>query len=147
MNNHLFDPEIVLNIWRRKGADSQYLKAFGNLPSEAKEYLLQQVSLINGEVPIVAYWFNDTDWFLLTNYRLSWCDDQGEDEVFLSEITQTETRFSVSNGHPLFFRLDITTSTRTTGVFLEFGTAYSGLSSILLWASSRTISKLPTQSE
>jgi hypothetical protein len=81
-----FRSERLAWRFRKSGADGQYAKQFASFDEKARRDLVQLAEIREGESPVVACYFDDTMWALITNERLIWANDGRRTALKLDEI-------------------------------------------------------------
>jgi hypothetical protein len=59
-------------IFRRKGRDGRYTRLFDNLEPSQKSALLKEVSLHDGELPVIGSSESAEQWMIITTERIVW---------------------------------------------------------------------------
>jgi len=59
-------------IFKRKGHDGRYTRLFENLDPSQREFLLKEVSLHAGELPVIGSAESQGNWLIVTTERIVW---------------------------------------------------------------------------
>lgn len=125
----------LLRRFERSGGPGEYCGPFHELPGPARDSLTTSVDLESDEQPVIACFFDEELWTLLTNRRLVWKDGSEQYVVAFAELTSA----TVSAEHLLeagskgaMTELSVsTTDGRTFELRLEPGRPFFGFWNVL----------------
>ena len=77
---------VLSSIFKRKGGNGRYTRLFDDLETTQKDFLLKEVSLSNGELPVIGSVESAGKWLLLTTDKIKWCLEGKVNVVVVTDI-------------------------------------------------------------
>ena len=87
----------LLRQFERTGGRGEYCGPFQDLPGAARDSLTASANLTSDEQPVIACFFDEDRWALLTSKRLVWRDGPEQHAVASADLTSA----TVSTDHLL----------------------------------------------
>ena len=134
-HNASFLSERLLRIFQKCGSDGEFVKPFSKFPKMIQEKLLEQAKIQDDEGPIIACFFRDADWAVLTTERLYWCDSKARHSMPLRCITDATVDVMHLHAIGTKARVDQLTFHTDTGgryqLHIEAGQPFAGFWNVL----------------
>ena len=128
----------ISHIFLKKGGEGRYTKLFENFSLYERELLLNDISLIEGELPIILGFEIPAEWLLITTVRII-CRRKGKiEEVQNSEIKEGNVDFDkmLSERKIGFHKIDELVITKNNShkisIYPEIGFPLVGIWNVLI---------------
>lgn len=87
------DSDMIISIFKRKNKhemESQITSLFKNFADEVKNQILSEAELLKCEEPTILSFLHFSDWFLITNQRLLWKEENKLSSVLLEDVEEVD---------------------------------------------------------
>lgn len=134
----------ISHIFLKKGGEGLYTKLFENFSFYEKELFLNDISLKEGELPVILGFEIPAEWLLLTTERIIWRRKAKIEEVQNSEIKEGNVDFDkmLLERKIGFYKIDELVITKTNNqkiiIYPEIGSPLVGIWNVLIHLGWRT---------
>jgi hypothetical protein len=80
-------------IFKRKGKDGSYTRLFENLEPSQREVLLKEISLHDGELPVIGSAKGQDSWLIVTTNRIVWRYEGKRQTLSVHDIRHVQADF------------------------------------------------------
>ncbi len=130
--------------FRRKGGEGQHTRFFAHFEDKTQRLLARLAGVYEGEVPIIAGYFDEINWLLLTSHRLIWSEGGVKTALPLTALVEADTEGPLQERLRARFppnhqvnrdrpppHLTITTQTGKMSLPIESGAPFFGIWNVL----------------